>query len=247
MKKHVLVMMGLLLGLGPLAACVSSAAGKRGRDEVPYAFIYLKTGPDSASHTPEQKQEIFKGHMSNMQRLAKEKTLIIAGPFVKPRDSSWRGLFIFDGVSIEEARRIAATDPGVSSGEFVTDIRAAWGPPSLRDALKLEEELQSKLKAQGAPQRKEGEPPPSLRAYVIVHADDIDRTSAAIRTSRAARPGSAPVPPAILWSLQFQGTHAGVMVVDATNVPEVQDTLEKLDAGKVACDGWFSTKALEGL
>ncbi len=149
-----------------LSVLIACLCGCTGASEARYTLVYLKTGPNSASHTPEQKQEIFKGHMSNMQRLAKEKKLIIAGPFVKPRDTSWRGLFVFDIAGVDEANHIAATDPGVASGEFVTDIRAAHGSPSLRDALRLEDELQARLKAEGKAERKEGEPPPSLPVYL---------------------------------------------------------------------------------
>ncbi len=234
----------VVLVLSMLGACL---CGCTGGHDARYTLVYLKTGPNSASHTPEQKQEIFKGHMANMQRLAKEKTLIIAGPLVQPRDKAWRGLFVFDVASVDEATRIAASDPGVESGEFVTDIRAARGSASLRESLRLEDELQARLKAEGQTERKEGEPPPSLRGYVIVHAEDVAKAAAALRAASAAAPGSTPKPPAIIWSLQFQGVAAGVMVVDATSVQEVRETLARLNTGAVECDGWFSTRALEGL
>jgi uncharacterized protein YciI len=70
-----------------LGACTS-----RPRTET-FTLVYLKTGP-AVDLSTQTRQEIFQGHMANIQRLAKEGPLVIAGPFNKPADRTWRGIFV---------------------------------------------------------------------------------------------------------------------------------------------------------
>ena len=63
-----------------------------------------------------ERDEMFKGHFSNINRLAAEGKLALAGPL--DGVDGWRGLFIF-AVRHEEARRLTSTDPVISSGEMV--------------------------------------------------------------------------------------------------------------------------------
>jgi uncharacterized protein YciI len=83
-------------------------------------LVILKTGPakdlDSVTRTG-----LFEGHMSNMKRLYEAGILKAAGPFGK-NDFTWRGLFIFDCKTKEEAEKYVSTDPAVSAGIFIYDI-----------------------------------------------------------------------------------------------------------------------------
>ena len=103
-----------------------------------YFFVMLKTGPkqdfDSA-----QKQVLFKGHMDNINRLYYEGILKVAGPFGK-NDLAWRGIFIFDCKTKEEAEKQAPllleaqenyvqTDPAVTAGLFAVDIVPWYSSP----------------------------------------------------------------------------------------------------------------------
>jgi uncharacterized protein YciI len=56
-----------------------------------------------------------------MERLYKEGILKVAGPFGK-NDFTWRGLFILDCATKEEAEDYVKTDPSIAAGVFVTDI-----------------------------------------------------------------------------------------------------------------------------
>lgn len=73
--------------------------------------------------TPEQTpatEEIQKGHMANIHRLAEMKKLIAAGPF---GDNGFlRGIFVFRVGSLEEAKILTANDPAVQAGRFAMDI-----------------------------------------------------------------------------------------------------------------------------
>lgn len=92
-----------------------------------YFFVMLKTGPkqdfDSA-----QKQVLFKGHMDNINRLYYEGILKVAGPFGK-NDLAWRGIFIFDCKTKEEAEKHVQTDPAVAAGLFAVDIVPWYSSP----------------------------------------------------------------------------------------------------------------------
>lgn len=73
--------------------------------------------------TPEKTpatEEIQKGHMANINRLAEMKKLIAAGPFGD--NGRLRGIFVFRVDSLEEAKNLTATDPAVQAGRLAMDI-----------------------------------------------------------------------------------------------------------------------------
>jgi len=209
-----------------------AACATRGHADASYVFTYLKTGPASASNTREQKQEIFKGHMANMKRLADERKLIIAGPYAKPTDPTWRGLFIFDTSSVDEARKLVATDPGVVAGEFVAEcipLRATARLREFYDIFKAED-----AKRSDAPS--DPTQPPPVRAYVIVTARDSAKAEAALAAASLDR--------SIIWWGRFAGNASpgGVYVVDAKEPSEVRATLGE---GPWVVDGWWSDTLVE--
>ena len=96
-------------------ACRStSAAGDRARE---YVLVVLRRGANTAERSEVERAEIQAAHMANIQRLAKEGVLVVAGPFGQPNtDPTRRGLFIFDVANIARARELAGTDPAVQAG-----------------------------------------------------------------------------------------------------------------------------------
>jgi len=79
--------------------------------------------------TPEktpQTEAIQKAHLANIQRLADQKKLVVAGPFGD--NGTLRGIFVFRVDSIEEARQLAATDPAVQAGRLALKIHP-WVVP----------------------------------------------------------------------------------------------------------------------
>ena len=67
--------------------------------------------------TPERTpatEEIQKGHMANIGKLAEMKKLVAAGPFGD--NGQLRGIFVFRVASLEEAKVLTATDPAVQAG-----------------------------------------------------------------------------------------------------------------------------------
>lgn len=92
-----------------------------------YFFVMLKTGPkqdfDSAA-----KAELFKGHMANINRLYYDGIIKVAGPFGK-NDLKWRGIFVFDCKTKEEAEKYAQSDPAIAAGLFSVDIVPWYSSP----------------------------------------------------------------------------------------------------------------------
>ncbi|MBK7289919.1 MAG: hypothetical protein IPI78_06590 [Chitinophagaceae bacterium] len=93
-------------------------------------MVILKTGPmDKEIKDSTERSKLFAGHFGNMERLHNEGVLKVAGPFGK-NDFTWRGLFILDCKTIEEAEDFVKTDPTVKSGVFIYDIVPWYGEPS---------------------------------------------------------------------------------------------------------------------
>ena len=79
--------------------------------------------------TPEKTpatEEIQKGHMANINKLAEMKKLVAAGPFGD--NGRLRGIFVFRVGSLEEAKLLTATDPAVQAGRLAMDIHP-WMVP----------------------------------------------------------------------------------------------------------------------
>jgi len=94
----------------------------------PYTLVLLKTGPKRMPNGPER-DEMFKGHFANMQRLAKEGLLVYAGPL--DGQNELRGIFIFATQDPEVARKAVDTDPVIIKGEMVADIHRHFGSAAL--------------------------------------------------------------------------------------------------------------------
>ena len=85
--------------------------------------MYLAFLTRGEKWTPEKTpatEEIQKGHMANINRLAEMKKLIAAGPFGD--NGRLRGIFVFRVDSLEEAKSLTATDPAVQAGRLAMDI-----------------------------------------------------------------------------------------------------------------------------
>lgn len=90
---------------------------------------YLGFLTRGAKWTPEKTpatEEIQKGHMANINRLAEMKKLVVAGPFGD--DGQLRGIFVFKVASLQEAKELAETDPAVIAGRLAISMHP-WQVP----------------------------------------------------------------------------------------------------------------------
>ena len=95
-----------------------------------YVLCILKTGPKDAEIKGDERKEIFAGHFANIGRLADEGKLAVAGPFGK-NDKAYRGLYIFNVATIEEAEKLVMLDPAVKAGVFVPDLTLWYGSAAM--------------------------------------------------------------------------------------------------------------------
>jgi uncharacterized protein YciI len=122
----------------------AALAARYGADEYgmkSYVLVILKTGP---KQTPKGKErdELFKGHFANMNRLAAEGKLAVAGPL--DGVDGWRGLFILVAKDIDEARQLAATDPVLASGEMIAEYHKFFGSAALMQVNETHEKIARK-------------------------------------------------------------------------------------------------------
>ena len=108
-------------------------AKKLGADErgmKMYVLCILKTGPKDAVIKGKERDDAFAGHFANIGRLAAEGKLAVAGPFEK-NDRAYRGLYIFNVPTIEEAEKLVVLDPAVKAGIFIPELTLWYGSASL--------------------------------------------------------------------------------------------------------------------
>lgn len=104
-----------------------------------HVLVLLKTG----SNTTESKAKtdsLFAGHMANINRLVAEKKLLVAGPLVK-NDKNYRGIFILNVKTIDEAKQLLQTDPAVKANLLDADLFNWYGSAALGEYLKVSEKV----------------------------------------------------------------------------------------------------------
>lgn len=105
-------------------AALAKKAGADERGMKNYVLVILKTGP---TRVPDGKErtDMFAGHFANMNRLAAEGKLALAGPL--DGVDGWRGLFVLAASDIEEAKKVVATDPVIIKGEMIAEYHKWYG------------------------------------------------------------------------------------------------------------------------
>jgi uncharacterized protein YciI len=105
----------------------------------PYVLVMLKTGENTTA-SKEETNQAFAGHMENIQRLVKEKKLIVAGPLGK-NDQTYRGIFILDVPTIEEAKTLVQTDPAVKENLLAVELFQWYGSAALKEYLPASDKI----------------------------------------------------------------------------------------------------------
>ncbi|WP_276875877.1 YciI family protein [Chryseobacterium joostei] len=105
-----------------------------------YTIVMLTTG-SAKIEDKTQMSTLMKGHMTNIGKLANEGKIIVAGPFLEKNKENYRGMFIFNTKSKEEAEQWVKTDPAVQAGVFSYEIFPWYGSAALPLYLKHHEEI----------------------------------------------------------------------------------------------------------
>jgi uncharacterized protein YciI len=128
----------------PKAAYDAALAAQLGADDHgmrKYVLVILKTGPTPVPKG-EKRDAMFKGHFANMEKLAGEGKLAYAGPL--DGVDGWRGMFIFAVTSIEEAKKLAETDPVIINGEMIAEYHVHYGSAALMSVNGLHARIEKK-------------------------------------------------------------------------------------------------------
>lgn len=107
-----------------------------------YILVILKTGPNKIENKIVL-DSLFKGHMENIGHLASKGKLIVAGPLGK-NDKTYRGIFILNVKSIEEATALLETDPTIKNKVLEAELYNWYGSAALPTYLPNHEKIEKK-------------------------------------------------------------------------------------------------------
>lgn len=107
-----------------------------------YTLVMLKTGSATVSDKSVS-DSLFRGHMQNIGRLASEGKLVVAGPLQK-NDKAYRGIFILNVKTTEEAKALLDSDPAVKAGLLDFELYGWYGSSALPMYLNYHDKVEKK-------------------------------------------------------------------------------------------------------
>ena len=106
-----------------------------------YVMAFLKAGPnrnqDSATAV-----KLQAAHMANINKMADEGYLVLAGPFLDKGDI--KGIYIFNVESVEKAKELTETDPAIKAGRLVMELHPWYGSAALMPVNETHKKIQKK-------------------------------------------------------------------------------------------------------
>ena len=150
MKKKIPAFIVVMLSIIVFANAQNSSvydsvlAKKLGADEYgmkQYVMAFLKKG--TVAITDKAKSgELMKGHMTNINKLAAEGKLVVAGPMMD--DTGLEGIFIFNVKTVAEAEALSLSDPAVKAGIFAMEYHPWYATAALMQVVDTHSHLQKK-------------------------------------------------------------------------------------------------------
>lgn len=107
-----------------------------------YILAILKTGSNQTTDRAFI-SNCFRGHLDNINRLAKEGKLVVAGPLGK-NDNSYRGIFILNATTIEDAELLIQTDPAINEGLLDVELYKWYGSAALPEYFESSDKIWKK-------------------------------------------------------------------------------------------------------
>jgi uncharacterized protein YciI len=197
-------------------------------------LVLLKTGPRSEPLSPAERSRVFGGHFGNMQKLARNQQLLVAGPYGQQKsDPRLRGLFVLDTADRSRAMELAQTDPGIEAGVFAPEYHTLSTTAPLREFLAAEiAELDA-----AASSGQQLEPGHGGRSYVLLTVENGDAAEQVLASHAS-----------VLWFARLDGTRA-LVLLDALDRPTAQTMLQPLlpQLGAIRLDEWYASGHLVDL
>jgi uncharacterized protein YciI len=107
-----------------------------------YTLVILKTGPNKIERK-ETVDSLFKGHMENIQQMAAMGKLVVAGP-IKKNDKMYRGIFILNVKTPEEANELLSKDPAIKEKLLEAELFQWFGSSALPMYLPFHNKVEKK-------------------------------------------------------------------------------------------------------
>ncbi|MGB0390106.1 MAG: YciI family protein [Salibacteraceae bacterium] len=127
-------------------SCLASKYGADKYGMKPYVLAFLKKGPNRELDS-NQTQELFLLHMKNIERMAENGDLVLAGPFMGEEDL--KGIYIFNVKSIAEAEELTNSDPAIQSGYLDMELMQWYGSAGLMGLNDLHKKVSANLVSEG--------------------------------------------------------------------------------------------------
>lgn len=106
-----------------------------------YVMAFLKKGPNQ-DQSEEEVKRLQRAHMDNIGKLAEQRKLVVAGPFMD--DTELRGIYIFDVETVEEAEELTKTDPAIKAGRLVMELHPWYGSSALIKSAEIHKTVSKK-------------------------------------------------------------------------------------------------------
>ena len=123
----------------------SSLAKKLNADDYgmkKYVLVLLKTGTADASDS-KKVDSVFSGHMKNIQLLAAQNKLVLAGPLGE-NENKYEGIFILNTDNMDEAKKMLETDPAVQQHFLSTELFIWYGSAAVQEIPAIHLKIQKK-------------------------------------------------------------------------------------------------------
>lgn len=104
-----------------------------------YVLVLLKSGSNQTADK-ETIARSFRGHMDNIGQMVEAGKLILAGPLEK-NEKDYRGIFILNASSIEEADKIVQKDPAIKEGLLEAELYKWYGSAALPEYLETSDKI----------------------------------------------------------------------------------------------------------
>lgn len=107
-----------------------------------YVLVILKTGSTEITDKAVL-DSLFTGHMNTIKRLEENGSLVVAGPLSK-NENNYRGIFIFNVETIDEAKKLVTEDPTINAGILDVEMYSWYGSAAMKLIPEIHKLIQKK-------------------------------------------------------------------------------------------------------